>query len=208
MKSREFTINLLKKNADDLLEWVRLAKSQKADLPEDFSWYSLSSGITSRTKNLIHNGNFEGATAWSKILNEIYYYLASSKPNSSEEEALLNEIMQIRAALIMKFGMSKANPLLDEDLLLTWFFHDLSVPLETAIQKSDDWQNLMQQKQIRWLQEREERNGATKQITSVEDLKTLRKIKNKLSILKPLYQDKLIENKELGDWISIMHKLP
>ena len=116
--------------------------------------------------------------------------------------------MHIRAALIMKFGVSKTETLLDDDLLLAWFFHNLNVPLAIAIQKSDCWQNLMQQKKIRWLRESEEKKDGTEQNTTIEDLKTLRKIKNKLSILKPLYQNKLIENRELGDWIAIMHKLP
>ena len=92
--------------------------------------------------------------------------------------------------------------------MLAWFFHDLNVPLNTARQKSDDWQNLKQQNKIWWLRDEEERDGNNQKNITVEDLKTLRKIKNKLSILKPLYQHKLIENKELGDWISLMHRLP
>jgi hypothetical protein len=208
MKSRELTMNLLEKSACDLLEWIKLTRSQKVDLPEDFSWYSLYSGIISRVKNLIHDGNFEGIAAWFKIINEIYDTVASGNPNSPEAEALRFEIMHIRATLIMKFGAGKAGSILDEGPLLTWFFHDLNVPLDTALQKSDDWHNIKQENKIRFLQNKEEKGRYTKQNITVEDLKTLRKIKNKLAILKPLYQHKLIENKELGDWISIMHKLP
>lgn len=208
MKSRELTINLLAKTPEDLLEWVKLARSQNVDLPEDFSWYSLASSITSRIKTLIHDRRFECVNAWFKIVNEIYDNVASGNPNSSEADALRYEIMNMRAALIMKFGISKADPLLNEDLLLAWFFHDLNVPLDTAIQKSDDWQNLKQQKKVRWLSDSEERDNGNHKNVTIEDLKTLRKFKNKLSILKPLYQHKLIENRELGDWISLMHRLP
>ena len=110
MQSRELTINLLAKTPEDLLEWVKLAKSQKVDLPEDFSWYSLASSIISRIKSLIHDRHFECVNVWFKIVNEIYDYVASADPNSSEAEALRYEIMHIRAALIMKFGSSKAIP--------------------------------------------------------------------------------------------------
>ena len=208
MKSRELTINLLEKNAEDLLQWIRLAEGQKVDLPKDFSWYSLSSAIIARMKALIRHKNFESVTAWSKIVNEIYNNMANGNLSSSEGAALKNEIMQMRAALIMKFGVSKAHPLLDEDPLVAWFFHDLIYPLDTAIQKSDAWQNLKQQKKIRLLRENKYKNSDIEQNITVEDLKTLRNIKNKLAILKPLYQNHLIENKVLGDWISIMHKLP
>src|SRR5215471_3460518 len=103
MKSRELTMNLLEKNACDLLKWVKLVRSQEVDLPEDFSWYSLSSSIILRVKNLIHDGNFEEVAAWLRIINEIYDTVASRNPNSPEAEALRYEIMHIRAALIMKF---------------------------------------------------------------------------------------------------------
>lgn len=208
MKSRELTINLLEKNACDLLEWIKLARDQRLDLPEDFSWYSLSSGIISRLKNRIRNGNLEGAATWMKVINEIYDIMTSGNPTNSEAEALQYEIMHIRAALIMRLGISKAHPILDENPLLAWFFHDLNVSLDTAIQKSDDWQNIKQEKKIQFLRDKEQKIDNTDQCLTIQDLKTLRKIKNKLSILEPLYQHKLIENKELGDWISIMHKLP
>jgi hypothetical protein len=208
MKSRELTINLLAKSPEDLLEWVKLARSQKVDLPEDFSWYSLASSIISRIKTLIHERNLECVNAWFKIVNEIYDHVASGNPNSSEAEALHYEIMYVRAALIMNFGISKADPLLNEDQLLAWFFHDLNVPLNTARQKSDDWQNLKQQNKVRWLRDSEERNDGNQKDITTEDLKKLRKIKNKLAILKPLYQHKLIENRELGEWVALMHRLP
>lgn len=53
-------MNLLEKNACGLLEWVKLARSQKVNLPEDFSWYSLSSGIILRVESLIQDENFDG----------------------------------------------------------------------------------------------------------------------------------------------------
>ena len=91
--------------------------------------------------------------------------------------------------------VSKADPLLNEDQLLAWFFHDLNVPINTAILKSDDWQNLKQQNKVRWLRDSEEGDDGSQKHITTEDLKTLRKIK-------------LLENKELGDWISLMHRLP
>lgn len=208
MKSRELTMNLLGKNPEDLLEWVKLARSQKVDLPEDFSWYSLSSSIILRIKNLIHNGNCEGVATWLKVINEIYDTVTSGNSTSSAAEALQYELMHIRATLIMNFGATKSESLVDEDPLLTWFFHGLDVPLDTAVQKSDDWQNLKQKNKIRYLQDIGKNSNNYDRKITIEDLRTLRKIKNKLSILKPLYQNKLIENKELGDWISIMYKLP
>jgi hypothetical protein len=190
------------------LEWVKLAKSQKVDLPEDFSWYALSSGIISRVRALVRDGNFESLAVWFKILNEIYDKVATGHPDSSESEAVQFEIMHIRATLIMKFGVIKSESLLDEHSLLTWFFHDLTIPLDIAIRKSDDWQKLKQEKKVKRLRDNGEVSDDAKQIFTIEDLIILRKIKNKLSVLKPLYQNKLIENKELGEWISIMYKLP
>jgi hypothetical protein len=103
--------------------------------------------------------------------------------------------------MIMKIGAVPGNLVLDIELILNWVFDSLQFSDEEALIKAIVWRDTLSENNPEETQKYFDAN--------LEDIKILRDIKNRLGIIKPLYESKKISpTKELNAWISIWEKLP
>ena len=192
MKARDFTTLFLREDVSKALEWIHLAWENQVIMPEKFSWYSLAYGILSKIKANINSQGSDEIMAWSEVVNEIYSNLQKENKLDSELIDLQYELMSLRTLLILKFGVVQNHPLLDKDILITWFFSNLEFSIEIARRKSQIWQRAKRENQE----------------LTFNEVKELRKVKNMVTLMKRLSQKNVIENQALDDWISIQQELP
>jgi hypothetical protein len=94
--------------------------------------------------------------------------------------------MMLRASLIRHIGAKQGDAILDPAAIVNWFFDNLPLSREEAEQQACNWQNL-----------------------PIEQIKTLRQIKNRLSVLDLLAEQHLLDAyPELTGWLTLHDRLP
>jgi len=94
--------------------------------------------------------------------------------------------MNLRVAMIRKFGVVPGDPILDADQVVQWFLHGQRMSLEEADQKAASWQQL-----------------------PTKDIRELRAIKNRISVIKTLIESGQVKpDQRLNDWLVLWNKLP
>lgn len=122
---------------------------------------------------------------WAEVSGMLYKKLASSAC-TQERDALLLDMMNLRAFFIKRMGTNRKSPILEFDDLATWFLGNLPVSLEEAKEKC----------------------GRLEQL-HIEDIRALRQVKNRLAAFKELEQFSWIDAyPEIKEWLAIRQKLP
>jgi hypothetical protein len=94
--------------------------------------------------------------------------------------------MLLRTAMIAEFGSVDDHLVLDSNQIIYWFFHSLTMSLDEVTQKAENWKEL-----------------------NIEDIRELRRIKNRLNIIVVLAEsDKFMINEEIRAWLSLRDRLP
>jgi hypothetical protein len=123
--------------------------------------------------------------SWAKVASMLYERLADEADLSGREK-YIESAMQLKAYMITKIGPVPGDSVLDINQILHWFFENLKFSPEEATQKSTVWKTL-----------------------SIEDIRELRLLKNRLSVLTLLVNSgKIKPNQELSAWLLLRNKLP
>ncbi len=94
--------------------------------------------------------------------------------------------MMLRARMISQLGVIKAHPVLDINLIFQWFLNNQNLSYHQVAQKSKNWQ-----------------------VLSVDEIKELRRLKNRLKVLVLINQShKYVLDGEFKEWLDLRHKLP
>lgn len=97
-----------------------------------------------------------------------------------------NSAMMLRAYLIRHIGARRGDAILDPAVIVRWFFDNLPLSREEAEQRARNWQDL-----------------------PIAQIKTLRQIKNRLSVLHLLAEQHLLDAyPELASWLELRDRLP
>lgn len=122
---------------------------------------------------------------WAAIAVALYTRLAKSNSGRKRDQ-LLVDVMHIRAFFIKRMGSSPGHPVLDIQDLVAWFLSTLTISLAQAQRMTEHWEHL-----------------------TIEEIRTLRDIKNRLAVFVNLRQDEWIEPyPELKDWLAVREQLP
>lgn len=101
-------------------------------------------------------------------------------------ESATNRAMLLRVRMIGRYGNVSGDVVLDADIIRDWFYRDLRLSGEEAVMRGDRWREL-----------------------PLEQIRELRRIKNRLSIIQALAATRKgpLAN-DLREWLSIRERLP
>jgi hypothetical protein len=122
---------------------------------------------------------------WAEVAIRVYERLATSV-DSAHKNGFIASIMHLKAFLIIQLGAVHGDPILDPDEIVQWFFANLPYTFEEATQKTAHWRTL-----------------------DVQEIKALRLIKGRLSIVTSLVKNNIVHpGLELQLWLSLQQSLP
>ena len=193
---------LLQQDASQVYTWIHSVWEGSQKIPEGFNWPALASGSALRAK-VGSGSSSQPDLTWGEVAISIYHYLAS-EADPAQRVSFEDEAMYLRADLILKLGTVAYHPILDVDQIVQWFFQSLKVSFDEAEKKTLSWKELIRNPSWRELLQSTSWTGV-----SLEDIRELRRIKNRLSRLQRLSDKHLLPpNQELDRWLAIRTKLP
>ena len=178
---------ILEQNAESVLIWANNVFSGKTAQPQDFNWLLLADvSSTKARKGKNESGLFD--RTWAQVATTIYDRLAESaeqkKPGSGE--SFIISSMMLRTAAIGKLGVISDDPVLDVNLILQWFWHNIKESREDVAKKAANWKSL-----------------------PIAEIRELRQLKNRLKVIAALADsDKYVLDEELKTWLSVRERLP
>ena len=186
MSLQDLSNFLLQQPADQAYEWVHNALTGVQNVPEGFNWLGLAEVASSRARG--RGGSDDSPNLmWARTAIEIYEYLIGKTKNKhSTSLSYEQSMMLLRAFCIVKLGSVPGDPILDVNDIIQWFFQNKEMSFDKAQEKAWNWRE-----------------------RPLEEIRNLRYIKNRLSVLKYLFRNYPLEtSRELDDWLALWDKLP
>ena len=176
---------LMQQDASYVESWLKNIWHGQLEAPEDFNWLGLAEAATFKAHS-DSNEDFNAANLmWAEVATSVYERLAAES-SSPESESFVNSAMMLRVAMITRFGSISEHDVLDINFITRWFFSSLDMSYDEVNEKAHSWQTC-----------------------SINDIRKLRQIKNKLSVLSVLSESDLFQlNEELSAWLALRKKLP
>ncbi|MBW4693752.1 MAG: hypothetical protein KME27_18560 [Lyngbya sp. HA4199-MV5] len=184
---------LLREPASDVQRWLKAVQAKQRSVPHEFNWL----GLAQATATNAYSDRYHTAEqlVWAEIAIAVYAKL--SEVGFPENEPFLQSAMMLRAAMIRKFGAVVQHPVLDMDAMTQWFFSHLSYTYEEAKEKAAYWQE-----PAHW----QDKSNVS---THIDEIRQLRRIKVRLSVLASLPESEQFQFSEaLKQWLFLRDKLP
>ncbi|GAB4296367.1 MAG: hypothetical protein Fur0025_33880 [Oscillatoriaceae cyanobacterium] len=162
--------------------------ARDSDLPAEFNWLGLAEAAAD---NAYASRSYEANTTdikWAEIATTIYERLAAiaDKKKSGSGESLRISAMMLRAGMIDKFGVVSYHPILDINIIFQWFRQNLKLSCEEVEKKAANWR-----------------------ILPVEEIRELRKLKNRLQVISAINDShKFGLEPDIKAWLSLRKLLP
>lgn len=178
---------LLKRDPHEILTYVESSIAAQPHVSNVYTWEELAEKADSNARN---HTSMEISLLWAKIAVVVYTYLYSSLDNTDDPHRVSLECyeMRLRKICIAKFGPQKNEALLDPEYIVEWFFSNTKLSLDEVKALLNRLSEL-----------------------SVEKILELRSIKERLRVIKELYDDHYISADaipEIEKWLSIRTDLP
>ncbi|MGB3262866.1 MAG: hypothetical protein WBA89_02825 [Microcoleus sp.] len=178
---------ILEQNAESVLIWVNNIFSGQTAQPQDFNWLLLADVAAAKARK---GENCSGLCdrTWTQVATTIYDRLSEAaeqkKPGSGESFTI--SAMMLRAGAIGQLGVIFNHPVLDVNLILQWFWHNIKESRENVEKKAANWKML-----------------------PIAEIRELRQLKNRLKVIAALANNnKYVLDEELNTWLSLREKLP
>ena len=183
--------NLNDSDPKKLLDWLtEIIETGSGDTSE-VNWHGLADSAALRANSSIRIGAHNEALQWARISIISYQHLIG-RVEWHYAHALYMSMMMLRVKLIKLLGPKTNDLVLDIDQVYKWFFDNLDVSVEDAIEKSNSWITRVQLQQV-----------------EPESIVKLRYIKNRLSVFKEIQKDpRFILSDELEQWMMIKPMIP
>lgn len=173
---------LLQQDASQVLTWLKDIWTGKQPTPENFNWLGLAK---SAALHASYEKRKEDSLQWAEVAISIYEYLMKDA-DLAGRNSFVYSLMNLRAHMIIRYGAVSQDRVLDLKQVIELFFYDINMSYIEAATKAVVWKSL-----------------------SIESIRELRRIKNRLSALKSLSDaGKLSLNQELKSWLDLRDKLP
>jgi hypothetical protein len=148
---------------------------------EDFNWLGLAEVAASRA---VAATGSPAQLAWGRIAQAAYEQL-SSRADPASRYRHTEDAMRLRAELIRVQGPRSDDPLLDCDKILDWFLQNVDHPVDAIKQRAARWREL-----------------------DPGEVLELRRLKNRLAILRRLDRCPGIAREEIARWLPLWELLP
>lgn len=214
MEERELLHHLLAQSPQDLNNWFQSVANGSLQAPENSQWWrGLIEGITLRANSHLpgefHPGDL--AVQWARLGVQMYEYLIEQSTDDSRRSSLELSLMWLRIHFIEHLGSIQNDSLLDAEKVISWAFRGNPYSLQKLEELTNMWEEVRSQPPVvKTLFEKGEIEVANR-VFQVEALREMRLIKNKIAILKVLYESTHVPQKwekECSDWIRLWEKLP
>lgn len=174
-----------------LLDWlIENIETGSGDTSE-VNWHGLADSAALRANSSIRIGAHNEALQWARISIISYQHLIG-RVEWHYAHALNMSMMMLRVKLIKLLGPKTNDLVLDIDQIYKWFFDNLHVSIEDAVEKSNSWITRVQLQQL-----------------EPEEIVKLRYIKNRLSVFKEIQNDpRFTLSDALKKWMMIKPMLP
>lgn len=171
---------LLHQSPGEVLNWIQSAWSDPRVIPEGFNWLGVAEVASTKA-------NLNADLGWAEVAIRIYEWLASSANDESIRHSDLSSAMSLRASMINKKHQTIPNHIvLDSKSIVYWFYSKLNMRYDEVVCKIENWRAL-----------------------PLDQIRTFKRIKNRLSILKSLIANGYIQSDEnLQAWLELYPKLP
>lgn len=175
--------DLLKQEPAELYNWLKAVREGTNTVTEDVNWWL---GIAqSATSKATKETDAKVKLQWAEIALLVYEYLAEDLDRTSRD-SFETSAMMFRALMVSQLGINFENPVLNPNLVEDWFFKRLPLSIEEAANKAANWPE-----------------------RPIEEIRQLRRIKNRLLVIKELRKEGYLkDNAELSKWIEISESLP
>lgn len=133
---------------------------------------------------------------WGDVSGDATLPSQRGRVTNSVSESDMHSSMKLRAYMILRLGSVPGNPVLDMERIICWFFDLLNMSLEEATRKAASWQEGLKTgnpfKELTW-----------------DDVRALRYIKSRLSVIKELSKSNEFKpTEELSAWLALWKELP
>jgi hypothetical protein len=185
--------DLLKMDVCEIKEWLNAVQSGNEITPDGFNWLGLAEAAAFNAHVKQDSQTPASRLEWASIAVSVYERLAkdSSFDGEDSRESFELSAMHLRAYLIRELGTKPNHAILDANSIVQWFLDSLKLSVEQVHKHCIVYQALGTEK------------------NSIEMLRGLRQIKNRLSVIKSLVNSGQIKpNRELTNWLSLFDKLP
>ena len=171
---------LLHQSPGEVLNWMRSAWSNPQQVPEGFNWLGVAEGAGAQA-------NLSADLGWAEVAIRIYEWLAGRANDESIRHSELSSAMSLRASMMNKRRQTIPDHIvLDSQRIVHWFYDELNVPYDEVVHEVGNWRALQ-----------------------LDQIRTLRRIKNRLSMLRSLSAKGYIRPDEgLQRWLELCSKLP
>ncbi len=173
--------DLAQYSPDEIRSWLAFAWGGQLGELKDFNWLGLSEMLTTRVTSTAPAIAIE----WAYLAKTVFDFLLG-RVSTDQKESLMISQMMMRAYLIRALGDVPNDSVLSVDQIVRWFIEGLTLKFPEVLQMTANISGL-----------------------KIEDIRILRKLKNRLSILMFLYTDTgLSIDGHMQDWLGIHSKLP
>jgi len=171
---------LLDQPPGEVLQWLQSVWSDPRMMPERFNWLGVAEVAGTKA-------NFNADLEWAEVAIGIYEWLASRASNESIRHSELSSAMSLRASMINKKQQTIPDHIvLDTKRIVYWFYSKLNMRYDEVVREIENWRAL-----------------------PLDQIRTLRRIKNRLSIVKSLVAQGYIQpDEDLQTWLELYPKLP
>jgi hypothetical protein len=175
---------LLDQDPAEVLSWLKQVWSGELRSPINFNWHGLAEAAANEARLDYGNGSPTLNLTWAEVATSIYDRLAELAGESAGESFVISSML-LRAAMIAELGAIPGHPVLDIDRVIDWFLHSLKMSPDEAAKKAANWRNC-----------------------SIDEIRELRRIKNRLNVVSVLVESGKFVPIELNTWLSLQSRLP
>jgi len=167
--------------------WLETVWAKQPEAAAQFNWLGLFEIAIFSATRAAGAARQQESLAWANVAISIFQLL--SDHNQKRAKSVLDKLMAMRVALIIKFGVVPNHEILDANDIVAWFYRELEMPYSDAAQEAARWP----------------------QTLDLNVIRKLRNIKTRLFIIERLLShDRLPVHvaQALHTWISLKPNLP
>ncbi|WP_339374340.1 hypothetical protein [Oscillatoria nigro-viridis] len=172
-------------------------------MPINFNWLGLAETAAFKASDLASKSEEyrQSSLIWAQIAVLVYNFLARNRSNGAIRESLIESLMNLRLYMILQLGARVDDPVLDPALIISCFFENLEFSYEDTLAKASVWKKLFRDNIPEAISQKLE--------SDMEELRSLKKLKLRLGIIKTLLENnRIAPNQVLQAWVSIWENLP
>lgn len=177
------------KTSSEVKSWLDDVLSRKIETSSEFNWLGLAEVAGSNAREAAVKDERFSSIEWAEISLRIYEKLSKSS-DKTISHSLKTSAMMLRVFMINSFGNLKENHVFDVQKVFDWFYDNLDLSLDSALEFSNKFKGLIKDKKFSELE------------TNRNELIKIRKIKNCLGVIGELkLSDKIFIEDGIQKWL-------